>query len=374
MIPVPVIQVWDATGTTALGVLADVISVQISDVFGDLGAMQIEFPRDGQGASLLDVDADRQLKVTFPDCPALWFVNDDDSSTWVSDAPTSETIQLTCRSLAGIMDEAVVLPPGGVGTTPTDYTFTAPTPGKVVADLFAAAQGRGLLQGVTLSGSATVDASGVAWPVTIPTVAYRTGTTLLDVVKGLASAGVLEWRMNTRVLELHRPAGALDRTPGVTLRPRRDVLAAPLQRSRRSVATAVVIEGASSSTARRTQTLTGRRAREEYVSETTAPSGSLDAVGDLYLAAHAVADLQMTHDLTDGDDTPVPFVDYRAGDRLQTVAAGSGVTTRRVAQIALSMTADETKATLELGSILKSSEEQFAQALQRLLPGDSALT
>lgn len=374
MIPVPVIQVWNETGSTALGVLADVLSIQISDVFGDLGSMQVEFPRNGQGASLLDVDADRQLKVMFPGVPALWYLNDDDTSTWVSDAPESEPVNLTCRSLAGLLEEAVVLPPDGIGTTPTEYGFTDPTPGEVVATLFTEAQGRGLLQGLTLSGSATLDASGVAWPATIPTVAYSTGTTLLDVVKGLASVGVLEWRMNGRALELHRPGGGLDRTLGVTLRPRRDVLSAPLARSRRSIATAVVIEGDGGSTSRRTQTLTGRRAREEYVSDTNVPDTSLDDVGDLYLAAHAVSDLQLTHDVTDGDDTPVPFRDYRAGDRVGTIAAGSGVTVRRVAQVALSMSADETKATLELGSILKSAEEQFALKLQRLAPGDPALT
>jgi hypothetical protein len=194
------------------------------------------------------------------------------------------------------------------------------------------------------------------------------------VLQGLADAGLIEWRMNARALEIHRVGGGLDRTLDVVLRPRRDVLAAPLTRSRRSISTAVVVEGASSSFARRTQTLTGRRAREEYLSQTSAPSGSLADVGDLYLAAHAGADVQMTHDLTDADGGPLPWVDYRPGDRIQTIAAGAGVTSRRVAQVALSMTPGDTKVTLELGSLLKTAEEVFDAKLRRILPGSSSLT
>jgi hypothetical protein len=365
VIPAPLIQVWDATGATPLGILTGYAQVTVSDVLNDLGSLTLTFPRDVDGAELLDTEDDRQLKVILPGAPAMWFVNDDDASTWVSDAPESEPIQYTCRSLAGLLDEAVVYP---------GATFTTQTPGAIIASLFAAAQTRGLLQGLTLTGDATNDASGVAWPTNAPTVTYRVGTSLLAVLKGLADAGLLEWRMNARALEIHRIGGGLDRTLDVVLRPRRDVLAAPLTRSRRSIATAVVVEGASSSFARRTQTLTGRRAREEYVSQTSAPSGSLAAVGDLWLAAHAGADVQMTHDLTDTDGGPLPWVDYRAGDRIQTIAAGTGVSSRRVAQIALSMSPSDTKVTLELGSLLKTAEEQFDAKLRRILPGASSLT
>lgn len=367
VIPVPLVEVYDATGATPLGILTGFIDITLSDVLNDVGSMTLTFPRDVAGAELLDVDEDRQLKVSLPGTPAFWYLNDDDSSTWVSDAPESEPVQLTCRSLAGVLDEALVL------ADDADFTAADPTPGEIVAGLFAAAQGRGMLQGVTLTGNATVDASGVAWPDTAPAVAYNTGGTLLAVLKGLADAHLLEWRMNGRALELHRPGGGLDRILDLTLRPRRDVLAAPLTRSRRAIATAVVVEGATA-VSRRTQALTGRRAREEYVQQTTAPDDALDAVGDLYLAAHAAADVQMTHDLTDGDGTARPWVDYRPGDRVRTIAAGSGVTSRRVAQVALSMSADDTKVTLELGSLLKSAEEVFDQKLARILPGASALT
>ena len=376
MIPVPLVRIWNETGATPLGVLAGFTTLTVSDVFCDLGSLALEVPRNVAGASLLDTDADRQISVSWPGttAPVMWFVNDDDSSTWVSDDPASEPLKLTCRSLAQLLDEAVVLPPGGIGTSPTDYTFTTPTPGKIVADLFAQAQGQGWLQGLTLTGNATTDAAGAAWPATVPTAAYKTGTSLLSVLKGLTGAGLLEWRMNGRALEVYKPAGGLDRTLTAVLRPRRDVLAAPLTRSRRAVATDVVVEGSSSATALRTQTLTGRRRRGKYLSQTSVPSGSLNTVGDLYLAAHGTADLQMTHDVTDGDGTPRPFVDYRSGDRIQTIAAGSGVTSRRIQQVALAMSAAETKATLELGSILKTAEEKLAQRLAQVAPGDTTLT
>ena len=94
-------------------------------------------------------------------------------------------------------------------------------------------------------------------------------------------------------------------------------------------ATAAVVEGADSVTIRRTQTLPGRRERETYVSETSAPTASLNDVGDIYLAAHATADVQITHDLTDGDDSPLPWVHYRPGDRVLTLGAGTTPVRRR---------------------------------------------
>jgi hypothetical protein len=303
----------------------------------------------------------------------MWWVLDDDDSTWVSDAPESEPVQVTCRSLHALLDEAVVIPSSGIGGLPAAWAWWDQTPGKVVTDLVTSAQTRGLLQGVTVSGSATLDASGAAWP-DVLTVNHKAGTTLLTVLVALRDAQQMEHRWNGRVLELHRPGGGLDRSPDVVLRPRRDVVTAPVKRSRRTVATATVVEGADSITIRRTQTLTGRRERETYVSETSSPTASLNDVGDIYLAAHAAANVQFTHDLTDGDDSPIPWVDYRPGDRVITMAAGPTPVRRRVLQIAVTMTDGGTTVTLELGSILRTAEEAMALKLARIMPGDGAVT
>lgn len=383
MIPLPHIQVFDATGTSPLGVLpgGKGTALAISDVFGDAGTMQLTVPWNATGASLLDVDTDVQLKVILPGVTAKWFVVDDDSSTRISDDPASEPMQVTCRDLTALLDEAVVIPSGGIGTTPAEHAFTAATPGSIVKTLFDAAQARTLVQGCTLTGGAVTDAGGDAWPTT-HTITYKAGTTLHSVLTGLRDARLIEWRWNARALEIYRVGGDLDRTldgvggnPGPTiLRPARDVIAAPVSRSRRSVATAVVIEGAGAVTARRTQALSGRRNREVYVSESNAPSGSLDAVGDLYLAAHDEADIQVTHDVTDGDDTPTPWVDYRCGDRILTAAVGTSVVARRIQQIAVTYSESGAKATLELGSLLKTQEEIMQQQVRRLLPGEGAVT
>lgn len=370
----PLVEVYDATGATALGYLAGVEDLTASDVFCDLGSLQFSTTRDTTGASLIEVDADRQLKLIQPSAPDLWFLVDEDSGTYVSDDPARETIQFTCRSLAGVFDEAVVIPSGGIGVAPAEWAFTAATPGKVVYDLFGSAQSRGLCEGITLSGTALVDAGGDAWPSTVTTT-YRAGTTLLSVLTGLAKALLLEWRMNGRALEIYKPGGDLDRTLTTPLRPGGDVLSAPLQRSRRSVATAVVLEGTSGATVRRTQTLTGRRAREVYVSKTEVASGSLAAIGDLYLAAHDEADVQISHDLT--GDTPTalrPWVDYRPGDRIPTAAASAtGVVTRRIKQVAARWADSGTTVGLELGSLLDDAQTRMDAQLRSLLPGAQSL-
>ena len=373
MIPVPVIEVWDATGTTALGVLEGLTDLKVSEVFGDAGALQFTLPRNIGGADLLDTDDDRQLLLLLPGADPMWWVLDDDDSTWISDAAESEPVQVTCRSLHALLDEAVVIPIDGIGELPAAWAWWDQTPGKIVTDLVASAQSRGLLQGVTVAGSTTLDASGTAWP-DVHTVNHKAGTKLLAVLNALRDAQLLEYRWSGRTLELHRPGGALDRALDVTLRPRRDVISAPLKRSRRAVATAAVVEGADSVTIRRTQTLPGRRERETYVSETSAPTASLNDVGDIYLAAHATADVQITHDLTDGDDSPLPWVHYRPGDRVLTLGAGTTPVRRRIAQVSLAMSDSSTTVTLELGSILKTSEEQMQLKLARILPGNGAVT
>jgi hypothetical protein len=383
VIPLPHIQVFDATGATPLGVLpgGEGTALAISDVFGDVGTMQLTVPRDATGASLLDTDSDVQLKVLLPGVAAKWFVVDDDSSTRISDDPASEPMQVTCRDLTALLDEAVVIPSGGIGTTPAEWAFTAKTPGEIVKTLFDAAQARTLIQGCTLTGGNAADAGGDAWPTT-HTITHKAGTTLHSVLTGLRDARLIEWRWNARALEIYKPGGGLDRTldgaganPGPTiLRPARDVISAPIARSRRAVATAVVVEGAAAVTARRTQALSGRRNREVYVSESSAPSGSLDAVADLYLAAHDEADIQVTHDVTDGTDNPTPWVDYRCGDRILTAAVGTSVVARRIQQIAVTWSDTGAKATLELGSLLKTQEEIMQTQIRRLLPGEGSVT
>jgi len=377
VIPYPILKVWDETGSTGLAVLGGYQSVTISEVLSGEGSLQLEVPRSSVGAEHLDVDEDRQLSVTIPyegGAVTSWWVLDDDASTWISDDPATETLRITGRGLSALLDEALVPPSGGVGTTPAEWAWTAETPGKIVTDLVTSAQARGLLQGVTVSGTATVDASGVAWPTTV-TVTHKAGATLSSVVKALVEARLLETRWDGRELELHRWAGGLERHQPVMLRPGRDVTSAPVARSRKAVATAVLVLGAADATARRTQALTGRRAREAFVSESKAASGVLDSLGDLYLGAHGAADVQLTHEVTDAADGSRPWVDYRPGDWILTRAAGLQVVERRVSQIALSVSGSGgVKATLELGSIMKTWEERMSAQIDRLLPGDGVVT
>jgi hypothetical protein len=368
-IPAAVLTVYDATGATALGQLGGYESIIASEVLSDSGSLQLAVPRNVAGVSLIDTDDDWQLKLSMAGVPPMWFVSDDDDSTWISDDPVSETVTFKSRSLHAVLDEAPIGPDGGIGAAPASWTWeTGPTPGKVVADVFAAAQAHGWLQNLTLDGNALTDAAGDAWPDTLPDgYTHPASTTVFGVLSALRDALLLEYRIVDRTVQIYRYGGALDRSPDVTLRPGRDVEAAPIQRSRRAVATAAIVEGAGGETALRTQSLPGRRARAVYVTESDLDiGGAAEAAADLYLAAHAEADVQYTHDLVDGDDTPRPWIDYRPGDRVRTMAVGLTPARRRVQQIALSMSGDGVKVSLELGSILRSSEEIMAKKLGKL--------
>ena len=375
-IPLPVVAVWDGSGASALGYVTGYASLTMSDVFCDVGALQLDAPRSS--AVLLDTDLDRMLKVTIPytaGAVSSWWVVDDDTSTWISDDTDTETIKIGCRSVGALLDETIVYPSGGAGATPAEWSWTTATPGKIVTDLVGASQARGLLPGVTVSGTATVDADGTAWPTTI-TVTHKAGTTLLSVMKTMVDSGLLEYAWSERVLQLYVGGGLGVPAGSATalLRPGIDVTSAPLARARKPQATTVLVVGDADVNTSRSQTLTGRRPREAYVAESKAAVGTIAQLGDLYLAAHTAADVQITHEVTDSASTPSPWVDYRPGDMVLTKAAGSQLLERRVQQIAVSAGPSGVRATVELGSILKTREDQMTQAMRRLLPGEGVVT
>jgi hypothetical protein len=364
VISAPIFQVWDEDGSTGLATLEAVSAWALSDVFCDVGALSLTVPLNVAGAVDLLADADRQVRVIQQGSPDQWYIVDDDAWAGISGAPDSEPRTVACRGLAAVCDEAHLT---------ADAAYTSATPGQIVMDAFTAMTGRGLLQNVTLRGDASVDAGGHAWPVTV-TVTYKAGTSLLAILKALSDARIIEWRMNGRTLEIHGSGGALDRTFDDLLQPGGDVAAAPVQRSRKSIATdALVVESDGTATAR-TQTLAGRRRREALVQQPDGATSSPSVIGDLFLASHAAADVQLSHDMQDGEDTPVPWVDYRPGDRLLTVAAGGGVSSWRVMQIAMSAQGSGLTVSLVLGSILLTPEERFAAQLARLQPGSVVLT
>ncbi len=360
----PTVQVWNHDATAGLGILRASSAFTVSDVFCDVGSLQLDMPMDLAGADLLLTDEDRQVRVLQPGAPDMWFLLDDDSREDISDAPESEVAKFTLRSLAGVLDEAKVY---------MDGVFTDETPGGIVSTLVLAAQSRGLCQGITVAGNASADASGEPWPEDF-TVEYGPGKSLLEVVKGLSGARVMEWRFNGRILELHAPGEGLDRTIVKPLRPGRDVSGAPYARSRRSVATAVIVEGASRALSRRHAGLAGRREREAFISQSNAlNSPTAEKVGDYYLAAHADADVQVTHDVVDAPDGLTPWVDYRPGDRIPSLAGSQTVVRRRIAQVVRTIGSDGDSASLELGTLLQVAEERFDDQLRRLGVSEAGL-
>ncbi|MBT0771804.1 hypothetical protein KIH74_22880 [Kineosporia sp. J2-2] len=351
-------QVYNETGAAGLSVLEAVTDWAISDVLCDVGALSLTLPLDTVGAEHLLVDADRQVRVLMAGAPDMWFVADDDAWAGVSDHPGSELRQVACRGLAAVFDEWFL--DGAV-------TFENRNPGDVVATVFAAGQSAGFFQGVTLLGGGTADASGNPWPTSF-NVDYDADKSLLAIMKQLTDARLMEWRMVGRQLRIYAPNGLLSSLPGV-LQPGGDVLSAPVTRSRRSVATHVQVAGDEATPPTiRSQALPGRRQRMTLLQQPTDSAVDPAVAGDLYLAAHAAPDVQLSHELADSADW-VPWVTYRPGDQLPTVAAGDGVELWRVQQVAARGGVDGVQISVELGSLLKVAEERLADQVAVLSPG-----
>jgi hypothetical protein len=360
----PVFQVWDEVGATPLSVIQGTAGWAVSDVFCDVGSLTLTVDPGVVGVSDLMTDEDRQVRVLMAGAPDQWFLLDDDSWAGVSDAPASEPRTCALRSLAGLLDEVYL---------EADQAFDD-NAGAILAALFADAQARGYLQGMTLTGDGTADAGGGPWVDTI-SVTYKAGSSsLLAILKGLSDALLIEWRMHARALEVYAPGGALDRTPDIFLRPGADVAAAPGVRSRMTVATDALVVGSDGTVTTATQTLAGRRKRQALVQQSSGSATDPGTQAALYLAAHAASDVQLSHDLQSGDDNPTPWADYRPGDRLPTVAAGDGVQAWRIAQLSASGDASGIKVSAELGSLLLDATERMQIKVNRLAPGAIVIT
>lgn len=357
----PVFQVWNHNGSTGLSVIEAVADWAVSDVFCDVGSLTLTVPLGVAGVADLLADDDRQVRVIMDGAPDQWFVTGDDGWQGVSDAPESEPRQCALVGLAQVFDEWFLAAP---------RSFSNATPGSIIKTIFDLGKAAGFFEGLTLSGGATQDAGGDSWATTLA-IDYGTDKSLLAVLRQLSEARIVEWRMAGRVLEIYRPGGGLDRSLPGLLQPGADVRSAPVTRSRKAIATHVQVAGDSGATIR-TQALTGRRKRMALLVQRDAAAVSPATLGDLYLAAHAASDVQLSHELSDSGDW-LPWVTYRPGDRIPTVAAGGGVTSWRVQQIAVRGSTSGQQVSVELGSLLKTAEERFEDRLSALEPGTRTL-
>lgn len=301
--------------------LPDVIEGTAGEELNDTGALAFTYPRNGMNADQLAAATDGQVAVVVDgvELPVRLLLEDDADD----DADESAPLAVSGRGTLALLERALVYPSGGAGTVPATQTYTAATPGTILADLVTKAQTRGGLAGVTRSFTTTHDSAGVAWASTI-TVAYDAGVTLLQVAQGLAGQGVVDVRMVGTELRAYNPDSAtgLGRDkPDALLQLGRHMRALPRQRSRREIASHVLVVGDGGANAERANATTaatyGRR-EAPYSQGNTTDAGTMAVLGDAELTARAQPAHGRTadYDLA-ADGAPVPWTDYQVGDYIR---------------------------------------------------------
>ena len=326
-------RVYSSTGTF-LCEYPYFVSLMVLDCVNDVPSFTFSWSANSPGASNLISDTALQMAVCmdfrdgngFQEVARYLYEQD----TYDPSMQESAIVQANGRGIVAILDQAIVYPQGGVGSTTTSWSFTGASPGKIMNDLINAAKARGCFPSLITSFTSGQDSSGNAWSQSF-TNAYNAGTSLLQVLLGLAQGGLCDFSMSGNTLNLYNAGTTLatDRSSTVFLRRNREIISLPAQRDRTQIGTAMLAIGDNGVNVERTASTLGSIGRyEKYLAQ-----GGVNDTSTLSFWADqslgAIDDQQISYtpsyvcDITVG--TPVPWKDYHPGDYLSIDIAGTPV-------------------------------------------------
>lgn len=200
-----------------IGSLPDTESIDLTAKYCAASTLKFVYPLQGVRASylsaILSSNAMAEVAVEVSTNGTNWveppvgrFIITSSSLNQID--PTKDTVDVTLVSNASRLGDAVVLPNVSedgteLSTDEQKRVFSDQTPGAIVEAVLDEAAARGFGADLSpLPGSiATYDSSGARWTNT-STLTVQGGTTLEKVLQELVDAGVLEWRINGRTLQL----------------------------------------------------------------------------------------------------------------------------------------------------------------------------
>ncbi len=214
------------------------------------------------------------------------------------------------------------------------------TTGALMGTLWAEAQARGSLQGMTLVGGGATDASGAAWTISFNR-SYDVGQDYLSVLMDLEAAGFVDFRTSGREVHLFRKdlVMAEDRTTTpvqVALTPVQ-VTEAPFRRTWEGIADHVTVVGDEGVTVSLTNPSALRpwgRWEDFLTAGGVGDTGTLTLVGQRYQALTSDARAEYTHGVALGLGQ-TPLLDYRVGDYVWSQPTSGAKSRYRVRQVTL---------------------------------------
>lgn len=310
------------------------VNLMVLDAVNDVGSFSFNWNANSPGASNLISDTALQMAVCmdFRDgngyTEVARYLYEQD--TYDPSMQESAIIQANGRSIVALLDQAIVYPKAGVGSTTTSWAFTGASPGKIMNDLINAAKARGCFPSLTTSFTSGQDSSGNAWTQSF-TNAYGAGQSLLQVLLGLAQGGLCDFNMSGTTLNMYNANTTLanDRSTSIFLRRGREIISLPAQRDRTQIGTAMLAIGDNGVNVERTAGTLGTIGRyEKYLAQ----GGVTDPATLRYWADQALGaidDQQVSYTpsyiVNVTNNTPVPWKDFKPGDYISLDLAGSPV-------------------------------------------------
>ena len=328
-----------------LGVLPHPLDADVGWPLNDLPSLKLNYSGLARGAELLADPVEVAVELSDG---TVWAEPPD--GRFLRIARSGDLVDRTGRAsfdLPGYgwqLRKLRLYPPGDpAGLVDGKRPFLSATAGRIVATWVTEGHARGTLSGLEVDFDTATDSSGAPWS-SILTIYYAPGMDLLTVLGNLSDQGVVDWRMNGRVLQVFNGDQALardlasDPSP-VALRLGRDVTEAPVEGTLEDAASAVYVEGEEGFALELTNpdALAPWGRWEDYITQ-----GGVSDEGTARLLAGARLEqgsrerVQLTRGIALDTAEAFPWRDYRPGDYVLAPGDGGTLESLMVRQITLS--------------------------------------
>lgn len=353
------------TGNSPLVPMPDVIGLELSPIFSDVGVVKFKYPKDGVNAQYVTGGSEFAVTLDGVEIPDVRFVLEEDG---IDEAAEDGMYECQGRTMLQGTEYAVVHPPNWPSYTEPKTTYDNATPGAIMRAQYLAAQARGAMVGYTFTTwNASTDSNGQAWTKSV-SIQYDPGVSLLSVLRNLVDQKAVEVRMIGRDIRLYNPDTlGVDLTtthPDWILRNGRDTKDSPRKTSRKDLATVILVQGEAGYLVERSDSgaIATYGYRETFLNQSgITDSGTLNALGDATLGQIKQPRVEKTHGLIFAEQgTPKPLTNFNIGDWIYSDTTGT-VVRYRIKQWTMKQEDNETLS----GSVILN--DMFADTVEQLV-------
>lgn len=301
-----------------------------------------------------------------------------------------------------LFDKMLVAPAYG-STSNSPFTYTDKTAGHIVRELINNYMSRAVggpntpfdpadplntgyhatphwLQWPNNSWTDTVDSNGQAWGYTIDHT-VEGGTTIAQVLEQLSQLGHAEITMEGKLLRVLTPeSNTRDLTDSVVLHAGKDLLTATYDRSKENLVTGVLVLGADNACKWVTapqSVVDAYGYTESTLSVNAVTQATMEAAGRAWLGVRQIPRYSYSYSAVSVNKfdphkqrmlaAPIPFVDYRRGDKVL-VSDALGVTAQRIMLLSgsASDSAEAIEVAVTVNDFFDDREVEFDKRLKRL--------